>query len=89
MPKFEAKVKQFPGKGGWIYAPVPSELIDLSKKSSAWGMVPITATIKTTTWDTSLLPMGNGTFFIALKAVIRKKEAIEPGNKLTISFDYR
>lgn len=89
MPSFKAEVKQFPGKGGWIYIPIPDKVADKTKRSPAWGMIPITTTIGSTTWDTSLLPMGDGTFFIAIKAAVRKKQKIELGDRLTITFDYR
>ena len=37
-------------------------------------------------WDTSLLPMGNGRHFIALKALVRKTNDIEVGDQATIRF---
>jgi hypothetical protein len=49
------------------------------------NFIPITATLGTTTWKTSLLP-GKGIYFIALKAGVRKKEKVGHGDKVTISF---
>lgn len=52
-------------------------------------MIPITATIGKTSWETSLLPMGNGTYFIALKKQIRKKEDVQLQDTISISFIVR
>ncbi|HYO19767.1 MAG TPA: DUF1905 domain-containing protein [Dermatophilaceae bacterium] len=47
------------------------------------------ATVGDTTWDTSLLPMGDGTTFIALNARVRKKNALATGDSVTVAFTPR
>lgn len=86
---FSAPVKKFEGLAGWHYVRVPSELGAAAKKSSLLvnrGLIPIQASINNTIWQTSLLPFGDGTLFIALKASVRKTEMISSGDTITISF---
>jgi hypothetical protein len=85
---FTALVQQFPGLGGWHFIQVPQKYYPQFKnspKKGTYGFIPITATLGTTTWKTSLLP-GKGMYFIALKAGVRKKEKVGHGDKVTISF---
>lgn len=79
-------VKQFPQKGGWVYLPITQTYADLGILKPRWGLVPATITIGTTTWRRSLLPMGDGTLFIALNASVRKKEGIEVGDTVTATY---
>ncbi len=53
------------------------------------GFVPIHATCGKTTWDTSLLPKGDGTHFIALPKHVRRAENILLGDTQTIRFTLR
>lgn len=85
--KGEAKI--FSGPGGWVYVAVPKKHTDKLKgnvKATAWGFIPITATAGKTSWKTSLLPMGDGSFFIAIKAQVRKKEKIAIGDIVTVKY---
>lgn len=82
------KVEKFPQAGGWFYIRVPKRLTAISKKSKAtkWGLIPAKVTVGETTWKTSLLPMGDGTLFIALKAQVRKREDVGLGKTITAHF---
>lgn len=82
------KVRRFPQKGGWHYVLVPKRLTEITKKSkvTAWGLLPIEAELGSSKWKTSLLPMGDGTLFIALKAQVRKREKIELGDTVSLTF---
>ena len=59
---------------------------ELSTKRGSWGMFPITVALGDTTWNTKLMMKKGGYFFIALRAAVRKKEAIEVGDTLRIVF---
>ena len=83
------EVELFPQKGGWHYIRVPEDYTDLTKDYADRGLVAITATVGETSWDTSLLPMGDGTLFIALNAKVRKSEKIDLGDTIDISFKLR
>lgn len=83
------KVEKFPGKGGWFFIKASEEISKSLKSKVNWGLVPIRVTLGKTSWDTSLLPMGDGTHFVALKAVVRKKEKVSLGDKVSLKFILR
>jgi len=83
---FIASVKLFERKMGWYYVSVPSELSKPLEHLADRGLVAVTATVGNSSWPTSLLPMGDGTHFIALPAKVRLKEMITLGMEIKISF---
>lgn len=83
------RVELFPQKGGWYYIRVPKKYSELTKDWTDRGLVAISATVRKTSWKTSLLPYGDGTHFIALSAKIRKAENIHLGDTIQISFQLR
>ena len=83
------KVEIFPQKGGWVYVRGPQTYENLGVAKPKWGLVPITATLRQTSWKTSLLPMGDGTLFIALNKKVREKEDIKVGDMVQVSFVVR
>jgi hypothetical protein len=87
--KTKGKVELFPQKGGWVYISIPLAMTKELLHRADRGLIPIEATVGEYSWNTSLLPMGDGTHFIALNAKVRKKEGIEVGNYITISFTTR
>ena len=48
-----------------------------------WGMVPVTVTVGTTTWTTSLWPK-DGTYLVPLKLAARRAEGIELDDVVTV-----
>jgi hypothetical protein len=76
----------FPEPSGWHFVRVPKEQTDPLTKAGAWGMVPVEVTLGNTTWNTSLLPMGQGQYFIALKQAVRKKEKVGLGDTITCTY---
>jgi hypothetical protein len=83
------KVELFPQKGGWHFVRVPKKYTEITHDLSQRGLVAITATLGSSTWKTSLLPMGDGTQFIALSAKVRKAEKIKLDDAITMSFVLR
>ena len=83
------KVEIFPQKGGWVFIRIPIAITTKLLHRADRGLIPIKATVGLTSWDTSLLPMGDGTHFIALNAKVRKKENIEVNKTISISFTLR
>lgn len=83
------KVELFPQKGGWHFVRVPKEYSEATQLLADRGLVAITATLGDESWNTSLLPMGDGTHFIALPAKIRKSEKITLGQKIKLTFALR
>ncbi len=49
-----------------------------------WGVIPVVATIGTSTWPTSLFPR-DGAYLVPVKAVVRKAERLEIGDHVRVS----
>jgi len=50
-----------------------------------WGVIPVTAKIGKTSWDTSLFPKDGG-YLVPIRASIRKVEGIELGDTVKVVF---
>ena len=83
---FTAKVEIFQREKGWNYVSVPIDLSKPFEHRENRGLIAVSATIGSSTWPTSLLPMGDGTHFIALPAKIRSKENLSVGSETRVSF---
>ena len=75
--------------GGWHFVAVPvefsEELADLADR----GLIPVRASIGQSIWDTSLLPYGDGTHFVALNSSVRRAEGLDVGDRVTLLFSPR
>lgn len=83
---FKAKVCLFPQEGGWHYVAVPQEYTDTLKPLADRGLVAVQATVGGSSWNTSLLPMGDGSQFLSLPAKVRNKEEIAIDATIAVSF---
>ncbi len=83
------EIELFPQKGGWHYVRVPQEITEEVNHLADRGLVAVTATVGPVTWDTSLLPMGDGSHFIALPARVRKANALVEGGQVQVDFKLR
>jgi hypothetical protein len=86
---FEADVQLFEREKGWFYVSVPTKLAQPYEYLVDRGLIAVTARIGGSSWPTSLLPMGDGTHFIALPAKVRTKEKFKLGDKVHIAFELR
>ena len=86
---FIGKIDLFKRDKGWYYVSVPSKLSIPLEHFSDRGLIAVTARVGNSSWPTSLLPMGDGTHFIALPAKIRKKENLSLGDEFELSFETR
>jgi len=86
---FIANVELFEREMGWHYVSVPIDLSKPLEHLADRGLIAVTAKVGASSWPTSLLPMGNGTHFIALPAKVRQKEKISLGMAVEISFEIR
>ena len=87
---FVAKIERFEMQGGWYYVPVPMELSkSVEHHAIHFGFIAINAQVGSSGWPTSLLPKGDGTYFIALPARVRKKEKLSLDAEIEISFETR
>jgi len=86
---FTAIVELFERNMGWHYVRVPARLSVPLEYLADRGLIAVTATVGSSSWSTSLLPMGDGSHFIALPAKVRKKEKLSVGKPTEISFETR
>ena len=86
---FIAKIKLFEREKGWHYVSVPTDLSRSLKHLADRGLIAVIAKIGNSSWHTSLLPMGDGTHFIALPAKVRTKEKLSLGMEIKISVETR
>ncbi len=82
-------VEVFPQKGGWHFVRAPKKITEQTKTLADRGLIAIVAMIGKSSWNTSLLPYGDGTHFIALPAKVRKAEDIHSGDTISVSFQLR
>lgn len=82
-------VEIFDVENPWIYVSLPEEYTEMTRPWAVRGLVPITATLGRSTWNTSLMPKGDGTLFVALNARVREAEGIEVGDRVRLSFKLR
>lgn len=87
---FTAEVVEWRGPAPYLFAPLPpetAELIDEIKAEVAyWGVVPVTARIGETAFETAMFPR-EGTYFLPLKVAVRRKEGIDLGSAVDVHLD--
>jgi hypothetical protein len=76
-------LEKFPGKGGWTFARVPEIPPD---KKAPFGWVKVKGKIDSFELKSyRLMPMGNGTLFLPVKADIRKKIGKKAGDWVLVT----
>jgi len=79
----EYELERFPGKGGWTYIALPEIPKD---KEAAFGIVKVKGTIDNYELNgVTLMPLGNGTMIMAVKAEIRQRIGKEEGDKVRVT----
>ena len=73
----------------WWFVRVPKKLSCPYDIFADRGLIAVTASIGKFSWQTSLLPYGDNTHFIALPAKVRKANDIKLGEKISIEFQIR
>jgi len=87
---FKSKVVIYPGVGGWHFVgtgkTIATELRSMKHlKKIGFGFIPVKATIGKTSWDTTLFPDSKtGSYLLAIKAAIRKKEDIANNDVINV-----
>lgn len=87
----KGKVWKYPGFGGWHFFTIGKTVSARIKKMNqgprrGFGSIYVKATIGKTEWRTSIFPTKEGTYHLAIKADVRKKEEIEMGDNITVQF---
>ena len=86
--EFSGQVWRWKGPSPYHFVTVPAAQSDDLRETSAlvtygWGMIPVEVHIGTTTWTTSLFPKDGG-YVLPLKDRVRRAEAIEVGDAVTV-----
>jgi hypothetical protein len=86
--EFSAELFFWKGPAPWHFVAVPEEECAELEVTSAfvtygWGMIPVTAGIGDTDWQTSLWPKDGG-YVVPVKARVREAELIEVGDLVTV-----
>ncbi len=88
---FNGKIWYWRGPSPWYYVTVPAEQSGDLKAISGfvtygWGMIPADVRIGETEWKTALFPK-NGGYVLPIKANVRKAEALEVGDEVTVRIE--
>lgn len=90
---FKNKIFKYPGMASWFFVPVPKDtsakIKDLQKVKKipkrGWGSVPVSASIKKTSWETSIFPdKKSGCFLLPIKREVRLKEDVWDGDMVEV-----
>jgi hypothetical protein len=78
---------KYPGPGGWCFVSVGDEDSKTLKHErrinrTAYGYVPISVTLGSSAWETTLFPSKNGPYLLAIKASVRVKERVGVGDEV-------
>jgi len=86
--EFSGEIFYWRGPAPFLFVTVPEEESrDLKFISNdvtyGWGVIPVRVQIGKTEWKTSLFPKGDR-YLVPLKGAVRKAEALEEGDEVTI-----
>jgi len=70
--EFTSKLFRIPGKGGWVFAPVPRKYAPTF--TLGWGRTPVCATVDGNSWETSVWREKSGRTLLAVPKKIRREK---------------
>ena len=86
---FEAELWASESVASWVFVTLPPEVGDdlrlLSGPPTGFGSVRVEVTLGTTTWRTSVFPEKAGDYMLPVKAAVRRREAVEVGDRVGIA----
>jgi hypothetical protein len=90
--RFTAQTIWWKGPAPFLYAPMPpeaaAEIRSMAKQLSyGWGAIPVTATMGTTTWTTSLFPR-DGTYLVGIKKIVQDAQSVTVGQTVTLDVHF-
>lgn len=85
--EFTAELIEWRGPAPFFFAPLTEEAVRQVRETAAlasygWGVIPVTATIGSTSFTTSLFPRQGG-YLLPIKDAVRQAEDIRLGGKVT------
>ncbi len=86
--EFDGEIWFWRGPAPWFFVTVPAEPSREIKAISGfvtygWGVIPAHVQIGKTQWTTSLFPK-DGRYIVPIKASVRKAEALEEGDQVSV-----
>lgn len=86
---FRGEVWFWRGPAPWHFVTVPDEMAaEIAAVATAvtygWGVIPVTARIGGTSWQTSLFPK-DGTYLVPVKANVRAAEGVALGDVVDVA----
>ena len=67
--RFKSTLFRVPGKGGWVFAPIPAR--HAPPATHAWGRTPVRATVNGHSWNTSVWRAKDGRSLLAIPKKVR------------------
>ena len=78
-----APLEKIPTEGGWHIVRLHADILEsLRTSANKNGNVPIRVTVGATTWPTTIMSMGEGRWFFAVSASVRKAENLQEGDQI-------
>jgi hypothetical protein len=89
--EFTGKIWFWRGPAPWYFVTVPANQSEALKAISGivtygWGMIPVSARIGKTGWETSLFPKDDR-YIVPIKASVRKVENLDVGDDVTVQLE--
>jgi hypothetical protein len=84
-PEFVSTLFQYPGKGGWTFAPVPDECAP--RVTHGWGRTPVLATVDGHSWKTSVWRGKDGRTLLAVPKKVRGAKGDGDDVRVRLEFD--
>lgn len=86
---FTSEVISWRGPAPYHFVPLPAAeceaiAVVAPQVSYGWGVIPVTATIGSTTFSTSLFPKDGG-YLLPIKDAVRRAEGLDVGDQLTVT----
>lgn len=87
---FSAELWRYEGEGGWHFVTLPraaaDEIEEEAPPGPGFGSVRVTATIGTTTWQTSVFPSrAEQSYLLPVKRSVRDANGLLPGDAVTVT----
>lgn len=86
--KLKTKIWIYEGQGAWHFATIDknisSKIKSLGILKRGWGSIPVTATIKKTSWKTSIFPHQKDFYILPIKKSVRISEKISSGDTVLV-----
>lgn len=82
--QFSSELIQYPGKGGWTFAPVPEKYAP--PVTHGWGRTPVRATVDGVSWDTSVWRDKTGRTLLPIPKRVRGSKGHADKVKVRLEF---